>query len=106
MKPRRGEIWLTDLGMIAKTRPVLVLSVSPLDIDRDLVSYVMRTTSLRGTQYEIPHNHPAFKPGAFDAQSIATTVRPKLLRKLGDIDSHTLSNVESALKQWLSLEDS
>lgn len=38
MNPTRGEIWLADLGMIAKTRPVLVLSVSPLDFERDLVS--------------------------------------------------------------------
>ena len=105
MNPTRGEIWLADLGMIAKTRPVLVLSVSPLDFERDLVSYVIRTTSLRETQYEIPHNHSGFKPGSFDVQSISTTVRPKFLRKLADVDSHTLSMVELALKQWLSLED-
>jgi hypothetical protein len=26
-KARRGEIWIADLGMVAKVRPVLILSV-------------------------------------------------------------------------------
>ena len=28
MQPTRGEVWLFDLGMAAKTRPVLVVSVA------------------------------------------------------------------------------
>ena len=28
---RRGEIWLVDLGMVQKTWPVVILSVSFLD---------------------------------------------------------------------------
>jgi len=31
---RRGEIWLVDLGMVRKVRPVLVLSVAYLDEER------------------------------------------------------------------------
>ena len=27
--PGRGEVWLVDLGMIAKVRPALVISLSP-----------------------------------------------------------------------------
>lgn len=53
----RGEVWLADLGFAGKIRPVLILSVAPGDEDRALVTYVIRTTSVRGTAYEIPTRH-------------------------------------------------
>ena len=31
--PLRGEVWLADLGMVAKTRPVLILNVQFGDRD-------------------------------------------------------------------------
>ena len=52
-RAKRGEIWMADLGMAAKVRPVLVLSVAYEGQERAIVSYVIRTTSLRGTQYEV-----------------------------------------------------
>ena len=52
----RGEIGLADLGYVGKVRPVLILSVEPGDQDRALVTYVIRTTSMRGTDYEVPHS--------------------------------------------------
>lgn len=35
--PRRGEVWLVDLGMTAKVRPALVTRVPATDADRALV---------------------------------------------------------------------
>lgn len=51
----RGEIWLVDLGMIQKVRPALILSVPYKGQERAIVSFVIRTTSTRGTEYEVPH---------------------------------------------------
>ncbi|MEZ5387116.1 MAG: type II toxin-antitoxin system PemK/MazF family toxin [Prosthecobacter sp.] len=99
----RGEIWLIDLGMVQKTRPVLVLSVAYKDEERALVSYVVRTTSVRGTEYEVPHQAPKFLPGVFDAQSIGTVPDVQLIRRLTVCDAATLENVEAALKRWLGL---
>jgi len=48
MAPRRGEVWLFDLGMAAKVRPVLVVSIEYGDLDRALTTVVPHTTSLRG----------------------------------------------------------
>jgi mRNA-degrading endonuclease toxin of MazEF toxin-antitoxin module len=31
MNPRRGEIWLADLGLAAKTRPVVIVSREDLN---------------------------------------------------------------------------
>lgn len=47
--PERGEIWLADLGRVQKVRPVLVLSIAYKDDERAVVTFVSRTTSLRGT---------------------------------------------------------
>ena len=46
--PLRGEVWLVDLGMAAKTRPCLVLNVPAGDTDRALATLVPHTTSTRG----------------------------------------------------------
>jgi len=99
----RGEIWLADLGTVAKVRPVLILSVPPGDGDRALVTYVIRTTSIRETRYEVTHRARGMKEGAFDAQGIGTTDKSKLLRRLGRVDSSTLAAVEAAVRSWLSL---
>lgn len=64
----RGEVWLADLGYIGKIRPVLILSVPAGDEDRALVTYVIRTTSVRGTAYEVAHKARGMKSGAFDAR--------------------------------------
>jgi mRNA interferase MazF len=48
----RGEVWLVDLGMTAKIRPALILSVPPSDADRALVTLVPHTTAVRNTSYE------------------------------------------------------
>ena len=34
--PSRGEVWLVDLGMTARVRPCLVISIPALDQDRAL----------------------------------------------------------------------
>ena len=65
MTPVRGEVWLFDLGMAEKVRPALVISVACGDADRALVTIVPHTTSLRGSQFEIPVGVPFLKAGAF-----------------------------------------
>ena len=43
--PHRGEVWLVDLGMAAKVRSALAISVPADDTDRALVTMVPHTTS-------------------------------------------------------------
>ena len=100
---RHGEIWLIDLGMVQKTRPVLILSVAYKDEERALVSYVARTTSTRGTEYEVPHQNHKLLPGAVEVQSIGTVPYVQLIRRLTVCDTDTLTKVEDALKSWLAL---
>jgi len=53
MSPRPGEVWLADLGMAAKTRPVVVVSRYDEDPPRVLVLYVPLTSENRGSEYEV-----------------------------------------------------
>jgi mRNA-degrading endonuclease toxin of MazEF toxin-antitoxin module len=99
----RGELWLADLGYVGKTRPVLILSIPPGDNDRALFTYVIRTTSVRGTAYEVPHKARGQKEGAFDGQGIGTTDKSHLIRKLGTVDAETFAAVEEFVRTWLAL---
>lgn len=102
-KQKRGEVWLVDLGMVAKVRPCLVISTRPLVQDRALVTVVTHTTSTRGSRFEISVKTKFLDAGAFDTQSLITVSEAKFLRKLGDLLPNQLSAVEGAVRQWLGL---
>jgi mRNA interferase MazF len=53
MAAKQGEVWLADLGLAAKTRPVVILSQDDPQARRALVTYVPLTTQNRGSLYEI-----------------------------------------------------
>lgn len=101
--PRRGEVWLVDLGIAAKIRPCLVLSVEPAVQDRALVSFVAHTTAVRGSRFEVAISAKFLKPGAFDAQNLITMPHVKLIRKLGGLTADQLALVEDAVRAWLGL---
>jgi mRNA interferase MazF len=103
VRARRGEIWQVDLGLVQKTRPVLILSVDFLDHERAVVTYVPRTTAQRGTRFEVPHQARNFEPGVFDAQGIGSIPTAKLVRQLATADAATVRAVEDAVKAWLAL---
>ena len=101
--PNRGEVWLVDLGYVAKTRPCLVLSIPAEDIDRALATLVPHTTSVRGSRFEVKIKARFLKDGAFDAQNLVTIPHAKLIRKLGTLQPTELTLVEDAVRLWLSL---
>ncbi len=100
----RGEVWLVDLGMTAKVRPALVLSVPPADTDRALVTLVPHTTSVRQSAYETVIAVGFLKAGAFDAQSLVTVPHVRLLRRLGKLMGSQLTQVEASVCAWLGLK--
>jgi mRNA interferase MazF len=98
-----GEVWLADLGIVAKTRSCLVVSVPHGPSDRALIALVPHTTSVRGTRFEAMIPKRFLKQGAFDAQGIITVAPPRLIRKLGSLTGSELATVEVSLKAWLGL---
>lgn len=102
-EPRRGEVWLVDLGLAARVRPCLVLSVPAADTERALAALIPHTTAVRGTRFECVAPVGFLKSGAFDAQGIVTVPHAKLLRLLGRLRPEQLALVEAAVGQWLGL---
>jgi mRNA interferase MazF len=102
-KAQRGELWVIDLGMVQKSRPCLILSVTFLDHERAVVTYVPRTTSVRYTRFEVPHQVRGMETGAFDPQGIGSIPIIKLERCLGTVEKECVEEVERAVKAWLAL---
>jgi mRNA interferase MazF len=101
--PRRGEVWLADLGMVAKTRPVLVVSVPFGDQDYALFQVVPHTTAVRNSQFEVAAEVPWLKPGVFNVQGSQSVPRVNLLRLIGTLNQAQLSSVELAMRRWLGI---
>jgi mRNA interferase MazF len=62
-KPERGEVWLVDLGMVAKTRPGIVINIPFRDDERAVFAIIPHTTALRGGRFEVKINVPWLQPG-------------------------------------------
>ncbi len=67
MNAQPGEIWLADLGLAAKTRPVVIVSRQNPDPPRSLILYVPLTTQRRDSPYEVPLPRLSF----LDRESVA-----------------------------------
>jgi mRNA interferase MazF len=102
--PQRGEVWLVDLGLVAKVRPCLVVSVPIQEEDRALLTVLAHTTSPRGSRFEVRSSPPFLRSGVFDAQNIVTIPHAKLLRRLGRLSDNQFREVEKALSLWLGLQ--
>lgn len=99
----RGEVLLTDLGIAAKVRPCVVLSVRPDAPERVLVTLAPHTTSVRQTRFEVVVAKNFLKSGAFDVQGLVTIAPQRLIRKLGVLQPGEMQLIEEAVKQWLGL---
>ena len=101
--PKRGEVWLVDLGMAQKTRPAVILNVPYGDIDRVVVTVISHTTALRGSPFEIVVPVPFLREGAFAVQSVTTIPVKHALRRLGTLTPPQLALVEEGVRAWLGL---
>lgn len=101
--PQRGEVWLVDLGLAAKVRPALAISVPAGDADRALVTIVPHTTSPRGSRFEAAVAVPFLRAGVFDVQNLVTIPHAKLIRHLGRLSPAQMAVVERPTALWLGL---
>ena len=105
MQPRPGEVWLADLGLAAKTRPVVVVSRYDEDPPRVLVIYVPLTTEDRGSKYEVKMPKLSFLhlEGVANVQGIASLPQRRLERRLGVLPKEVLDRIRDALRFALDL---
>ena len=102
--PLRGEVWLVDLGMVAKIRACLIFSVPAAGPnDRVLATVVAHTTSARGSGFEVAVLARFLKPGVFDAQNLISIPHAKLVRRLGLLTPDQMDAVSVVVRKWLGL---
>jgi mRNA interferase MazF len=88
-------------GWRRKYVPLSVVSVAYGDMDRALITMVPHTTSLRGSQYEVPVEVAFLKAGAFLVQGVATYPNVRAIRKPGRLKTADFNLVFAALLRWL-----
>jgi mRNA interferase MazF len=103
-KPQRGEVWLADLSLVAKVRPVVVIGIPFKATDRALITIVQHTTKIIGSEFEIHLPIRWLEKGAFNIQSVMAAVPPQFIRKLGILTHEQLLEIENALRRWQGLE--
>jgi mRNA interferase MazF len=101
--PKRGDVWLVDLGYTAKVRPCLIISIPALDQDRALCTLVPNTTSSRGSRFEVSIKSQFLREGVFDSQNLVTIPHAKLIRRLGLLSAEQLTTVADRVRFWLGL---
>jgi|SRR6266404_5702610 len=108
MSPHPGEVWLADLGLAAKTRPVVVVSRHDLDPPRALIICVPLTTQNRKSRYEVPIPKLDFLHAisVANVQGIASIPTVRLERKLGKLPGPVVVEIGRALLFALDLRDS
>lgn len=105
MKAKPGEVWLADLGLAAKVRPVLVVSRQDSEAPRALIVYVPLTSQYRGSKYEVPVGQLPFLDMASVAnvQGLGSVIEPRLERKLGQLPADLMAKVKDAIRFALEL---
>jgi mRNA interferase MazF len=101
--PLRGAVYLVDLGLAAKVRPCLVLSIPLNESDRSLVTVIPHTTAVRQSRFEVVVPARFLRPGAFDAQGIVTVPTVRLMNQLGTLTTEQLGLVERGVCAWLGI---
>ena len=94
---------MVDLGLAAKVRPCVVLSVPLEESDRSLVTVIPHTTTLRQSRFEVAVSVRFLRPGAFDAQGIVTVPAVRLMNHLGTLTTEQLGTVEKGVCSWLGI---
>ena len=104
-KPTAGEVWLAELGMIEKSRPVLVLAYPGLDDARALAIVAPLTSQIRGMQGEVDIGHPKWLPkhSAINVQGLASFDRHKLTRRFGILTKEQFQAVKATIRKILDL---
>jgi mRNA interferase MazF len=106
MNPRPGEVWLADLGLAAKPRPVVIVSRYDLDPPRALIIFVPLTTQNRQSPYEVVLSRLQFldRDSVANVQGIGSLPKARLERKLGKLPDEVMNHIKRAIAFALDLK--
>ncbi len=98
-----GEIWRVDLGIVAKVRPVLILSDYPKEDELALLVAIPHTTAVRGNRWELNIPKPFLKPGAFHLQQVQPIPLVRFEVRLGNLTPSEFAGVKAAMTRLFNL---
>ena len=100
---KASEVWMIDLGMVAKVRPCVLLTDYPADDELALITVLPHTTALRGNRWELAIPTPFLKPGAFHLQQVQSVSISRLERRIGILTAEEWTTVQNRLAEDLRL---
>ena len=105
MPPHPGEVWLADLGLAAKTRPVVIMSRDDPDPPRALILYIPLTTQHRHSPYEVVLPRLLFleQISVANVQGLGSLPTVRLERRLGMLPDAIMAQIKRALAFALDL---
>lgn len=110
--PRRGEIWLTSLGAArtgepGKNRPVIVVSIDEIatGLEDELIVVVPLSSSRAASPVrpKVSSDEGVERDSVAVCRGVRAVARKRLLRRLGQAHTDTLSEVERALGMILGI---
>ena len=101
----RGDVVIVDLGMLAKTRPCVVVSIRQPDQERNMSVVVPLTTEIRGGACEVAFPKPAWlnQESVVNVLGIAGVDNAKIIRRSAPFPKAAFSEILTAAKQILGL---
>jgi mRNA interferase MazF len=105
MIPKTGDVFMLDLGMVGKARPVVVVSREDGDAPRSLSVFVPLTTANRGSQYEVEMPRvPWLKQQSFaNVQAMGSAEWHELTDRRGRFEPAALAKIRAAIRYALDL---
>lgn len=103
--PKPSEVWFAELGMVEKSRPVLVLAIPGRDDARALAVVAPLTSQIRGMRGEVDLGKPRWLPkhSAVNVRELASLDHRKLTRRMGQLSPAQMTEVKKALRDLLNL---
>ena len=101
----RGDVVIVDLGMAAKVRPCVVVSVRRPDTERAMSVVVPMTTEIRGGECEVPFSKPAWlkQESVVNVLGIAGVDNAKIIRRIAAFPKENFVKIETVCARMLGL---
>jgi mRNA interferase MazF len=105
MTPKVGEVYIVDLGMEGKVRPVVVVSREDADAPRALSVVVPLTSQYRGSRYEVKMPRvPWLNLQSFaNAQAIGSVELHELTNRRGKFEAVVVKQIRESIRWALEL---
>lgn len=101
----RGDVVVVDLGMAAKVRPCVVISMRRPDAERAMSVVVPMTTEIRGGACEVPFPKPVWlrQESVVNVLGIAGVDNTKIVRRIAAFPKENLVKIETVCARMLGL---